>query len=94
MEENPNFDCGGREVAPKVGVDVEEMDRRIQSGADLAKVERDCQDLPEELVESDDVIFYINGRRFDGPLNSWNIRYHLQEELDRLEAEKAQEAKA
>lgn len=95
VEENPNFDCEGvREVARKVGVDVEEMDRRIQSGADLAKVERDRQDLPEELVESDDVIFYINGRRFDGPLNSWNIRYHLQEELDRLEAEKAQEAKA
>lgn len=45
-----------------MGVDVEEMDRRIQSGADLAKVERDRQDLPEEL--------------------------------DRLEAEKAQEAKA
>lgn len=91
VEEDSNFDCEGvREAARKVGVDVEEMDRRIQSGVDLAKVERDREDLPEELLESDDVIFYINGKRFDGPLNSWNIRYHLQQELDRLEAETSQ----
>ncbi|WP_209304133.1 Na+/H+ antiporter NhaA [Rothia nasimurium] len=75
-----------KELADSLGLDFVAMQERISSGIDQARIDRDNSDLPEELRESADPILYINGRRVEGPLNTWVIGNQLAEELEKAES--------
>lgn len=69
-----------RSSAERIGLDVEEFEQRITRQVDRNRVEDDNLDLQDADVGSDPVV-YVNGTRFDGPLNSLALSVAVRQSL-------------
>lgn len=70
-----------RESATTIGLDVEEFEERISRQVDVSRVDDDNLDLEDADVGSEPVV-YVNGSRFDGPLNGLALAVQVRKVLD------------
>lgn len=71
------------QVAGGLGIDISEFEERIARQIDRTRIDDDNLDLADAETGSAPIV-YINGRRFDGPLNSLALAVGVRRALEEM----------